>query len=140
MIKAESGTNLMVRLKDGERLPDALLELDNRAAAIVAGIGMLRDVVMGYWDGQRYVEEPVDVPVELLSCQGNMAELDGKAVLHAHVVVGHKDMSTMGGHLIRATVQNTAELVLVALPGVRMERKLEATGLPGLYPTQGPGM
>ncbi len=139
MINAESGTNMMVRLKDGEQLPEALLGLETRAAAIVAGIGMLRDVVMGYWDGQRYVEEPLDVPVELLSLQGNIAELNGEAVLHAHVVVGREDMSTVGGHLIRATVHNTAELLLVALPGVRMERKAEPTGLPGLYPSQAPG-
>ncbi len=136
MIKAQSERTVMIRLQDGEQLPDVLLQLGTRGAAIVAGVGMLRNVVLGYWDGARYVEEPLDEPVELLSFQGNIGDLDDRPVVHAHVVVGRQDLSALGGHLLRATVHNTVELVLLALPGVHLVRKPEPSGLPGLYPSE----
>jgi len=135
MQRAQSEGKWIVRLQDGERLPDALLEY-GPGAAVVAGVGMLRDLVMGYWDGTRYMEEPVVEPVELLSFQGNIGELEGSPVVHAHVVVGKRDLRALGGHLLRATVHNTAELVILSLPGVRLERKPEPSGLPGLYPRE----
>ncbi len=135
MIEARSKHTVVVRLQDGEQLPDALKECGS-AAAVVAGVGMLRDVVLGYWDGERYVEEPVDEAVELLSFQGNIGQLEDSPVVHAHVVVGKRDLTALGGHLLRATVHNTAELVVLTLLGVRLERRPEPTGLPGLYPIE----
>jgi hypothetical protein len=134
MIKAESGNIVVVRLQDGERLPEALAGLDLKAAAIPSGIGMLRDLVLGYWKGEEYVEETVEEPVELLSFQGNIGERDGEPVVHAHVVGGKPGGAAIGGHLLGATVHNTAELVILRLPGIRMVRKPEPTGLAGLYP------
>ncbi|MFO8034826.1 MAG: DUF296 domain-containing protein [Candidatus Bipolaricaulota bacterium] len=136
MIKAQSENTVMVRLEDGERLPDVLLKMTVGGTAILAGVGMLRDVVLGYWDGERYVEEPLDEPVELLSFQGNIGDLDDRLVVHAHVVVGRRDLTALGGHLLRATAHNTVELVLLNLPGVRLVRKPEPSGLPGLYPSE----
>lgn len=134
MIKAESGNIVVVRLQDGERIPEALACLDLKAAAISCGVGMLRDLVQGFWDGQRYVEEPVEEPVELLSLQGNIGEREGETVVHVHVVGGMPGGAAIGGHLLSATVHNTAELVILRLPGIRMARRLEPTGLAGLYP------
>jgi len=134
MIQAKSGSTLVVRLQDGEGLPEGLTRLELGAAGVLSGIGMLRDVVLGYWDGTRYVEQPIAEPVELLSLQGNLGVYDGKPVLHAHVIVGHEDLSTQGGHLLSATVHNTAELFMALLPDVALERRMEPSGLPGLHP------
>lgn len=101
---------------------------------MVAGIGMLRDLVLGYWDGQKYVEERIAEPVELLALQGNHGDEGGKPVLHAHVVAGREGGEAIGGHLLSATVHNTAEVVLLRLPGVRLARRRDATGLLALYP------
>ncbi len=136
MIKAKSDDSVVLRLQDGERVPDALLQLGTTSAAVVAGVGMLRDVVLGYWDGDRYVEEPLDEAVELLSLQGNIGHLNERPVVHAHVVVGRRDLSALGGHLLRATVHNTLEVIVLTLPGVRLERRPEPSGLPGLYPSE----
>lgn len=136
MISVQTRRTVVLRLKDGEKLPDMLLQLGTNSAAIVAGVGMLREVVLGYWDGEQYVDEPLEEPVELLSFQGNIGSLHDRPLVHAHVVVGKRNLSALGGHLLRATVHNTAELVLLTLPGVRLERKPEPSGLPGLYPTE----
>lgn len=134
MIKANAGSTVVVRCLDGERFPDAFLGLGLTAAGLIAGIGMLRDLVLGYWDGEKYVEERIEEPVELLSLQGNIGDQDGKPVVHAHIVVGHRDGQTVGGHLLAATVHNTVELILLPLSGVRMARRRDPTGLLGLHP------
>lgn len=133
MLKAQSGENLMVRLQDGERLPEALREL-GAFGVVVCGVGMLRDVVLGFWDGKGYREERIAEPVELLSLQGNIGEGPEGVVVHLHVVVGREGGEALGGHLLSATVHNTAELAVLGLPGVRLLRRPEPTGLLGLYP------
>jgi uncharacterized protein len=50
--------------------------------------------------------------VELLSLAGDVALSDGEPVIHAHVVVGCRDTTTRGGHLIDATVRPTLELII----------------------------
>ncbi len=134
MLKADAGSVVVVRCQDGERLPEALLRAEFVPAGIVAGIGMVRDLVLGYWDGERYVEEKIGEALELLSLQGNLGDEEGKPVLHAHVVAGRKGGEAIGGHLLSATVHNTAEIVFLRLPGVRLARRRDPGGLLGLYP------
>ncbi|RLE29710.1 DNA-binding protein [Candidatus Acetothermia bacterium] len=134
MIKAERGDVVVVRFQDGEQLPEGLERLGLKSAAILGGVGMLRDLVLAYWDGERYLEEPVEEPVELLSLQGNIGDREGEVVVHVHVVAGKRGGAAVGGHLRSATVHNTAELVLLKLTGIRMARKPEPTGLVGLHP------
>ncbi|MCS7216920.1 MAG: DUF296 domain-containing protein [Candidatus Bipolaricaulota bacterium] len=133
MLKAQSGANFVVRLQDGERLPDALREL-GAFGVVACGVGMLRDVVFGFWDGKGYREERISEPVELLSLQGNVGEGPEGVVVHLHVVVGKEGGAAWGGHLLSATVHNTAEVLVVGVPGVRLRRRPEPTGLLGLYP------
>ncbi|MGB9757374.1 MAG: PPC domain-containing DNA-binding protein [Candidatus Bipolaricaulaceae bacterium] len=133
MLKAKSGANLVVRLQDGEKLPDALRDL-GAFGMVACGVGMLRDLVFGFWDGKRYREERVSEPVELLSLQGNIGEGPEGVVVHLHVVVGREGGAALGGHLLSATVHNTAEILVVEVPGVRLRRRPEPTGLLGLYP------
>ena len=134
MIKAKSGEFWVIRFQDGEKLPQGLADLGFKSAALLGAVGMLRDLVLAYWDGEKYVEEPVDEPVELLSFQGNIGEKDGEIVVHAHVVGGKRGGAAVGGHLLSATVHNTVELIVRELPGVRLLRKPEPSGLAGLYP------
>jgi len=134
MIKAKSGEFWVIRFQDGEKLPQGLADLGIRSAALLGAVGMLRDLVLAYWDGKKYVQEPVEEPVELLSFQGNIGEKDGEIVVHAHVVGGKQGGAAVGGHLLSATVHNTVELIVRELPGVRLLRKLEPSGLAGLYP------
>ncbi len=133
MIKAKSGAVYVVRLQDGEELPAALGGVAN-PGAVVCGVGMLREVALGYWEAGQYLEERISEPVELLSLQGNVGEGPQGVVVHLHVVVGRKGGVALGGHLLSARVYNTAEVVVLGLPGVKLWRKPEPTGLLGLYP------
>jgi predicted DNA-binding protein with PD1-like motif len=37
--------------------------------------------------------------------------------VHVHAVLGRRDGSTVGGHLLQATVQPTLEVLLIESPG-----------------------
>jgi predicted DNA-binding protein with PD1-like motif len=65
---------------------------------------------------------------------GNIAEsLDGP-VVHAHLVVGRSDGTAHGGHLMRAIVRPTLEVIVSETPA-RLRRRLDpATGLPLIDP------
>jgi len=135
MIEARSAHEWVVRFQDGEDLVDALRTLGCDSALILTGIGMVRDVELGYWNGKEYEVHAHAAPAELISVQGNLA-LDETSVqiVHAHVSLSELDGSVHGGHLIRATAHKTVEMALLQLEGIALERKLESNGLVGLFP------
>jgi predicted DNA-binding protein with PD1-like motif len=95
-------------------------------AARFTAIGAFRDVGLGYFDWQtkKYLRNQVDDQVEVVSLTGDIA-LDGeKPVVHAHVVIGKRDGSAMGGHLLEAHVRPTLELILEKSPA-HLQKKLD---------------
>jgi len=134
MIEARSGDGLMVRLKDGEELTASLASLKVDSGVILNGVGMLRALELGFFTGSGYDIERIDEPVELLSLQGNFARKDEKGVVHCHAAVARRGGVALGGHVMRATVHNTAEIYIYRLSGIRLERRPEESGLAGLYP------
>jgi predicted DNA-binding protein with PD1-like motif len=101
-------------------------------SAHFTAIGAFRDAVLAYfdWQSKEYKDLPVDEQVEVLTLAGDVAwKDDGEPVVHAHVVVGRSDGSTRGGHMRKAHVRPTLEVILVEYPK-HLERKHDpATGL-----------
>jgi hypothetical protein len=84
------------------------------AAAHFTAIGAFSDTGLGYFDWQKkdYLKNQVNEQVEVVSLIGDIALDGGEPKIHAHVVVGKRDGTTMGGHLLDAHVRPTLELVL----------------------------
>lgn len=102
-------------------------------AARFTAIGAFSDAVVAFFDLQskRYEHIPVREQVEVLSLIGDVAlDEKGEPKLHAHVVLGRRDGSTCGGHLIEARVQPTLEVMLTEPPSWLRRRVDAATGLP----------
>jgi predicted DNA-binding protein with PD1-like motif len=56
-------------------------------------------------DAQAYVEIEVSEQAEVLSLLGDVAlDPESKPTVHAHAVMGLRDGSTRGGHLLEARV------------------------------------
>jgi len=132
MIKVESGDDLIVKLEDGEDLLESLADL-GVDSGIVWGIGMLREVRLGYWTSSEYEEQRIAEPLELLSLQCNLSRKDGKPFPHCHVVLMKRDRTVVGGHLLAGTVNLGNELYIKKLSGITLERRREPSGLFGLY-------
>ena len=119
--------------KDDEVVP--ILERFAKEHALSASrfsaIGAFHGAVLGYFDWERkgYERIPVNEQVEVLSLNGDIA-LDGEQPkVHAHVVLGRRDGTTIGGHLLQATVRPTLEVLLVESPGYLRKTCDPETGL-----------
>lgn len=112
------------------RILDFAREL-NVSGASFTGIGALSEVTLGYFDPEqkKYLEISIREQVEVLSLAGNIALKDGEPKLHAHIVVGKRDGSAHGGHLLRGKVWPTLELVLQETPGYLRRSLDDETGL-----------
>lgn len=90
-------------------------------------IGAFEKSVIAYWnrDTKRYEDIAVDEQVEVLALSGNV----NRTKLHAHVVLGKRDGSTIGGHLKSGIVFPTLELWLTPLAHELVRKRDEATGL-----------
>ena len=96
------------------------------------GIGAFAEATLGYYDleAQEYDEIPVDGQVEVLVLAGDVTlDEQGGRMVHGHVVCGRRDGSTVGGHLLRAVVRPTLELVVTTGPAHLPRRHDPATGL-----------
>jgi predicted DNA-binding protein with PD1-like motif len=92
----------------------------NIKAARLSAIGAFSEVVLGYfdWEKKEYQRIPVREQVEVLSLLGDIAlGEDGKPKLHAHIVLGKRDGTAHGGHLLEGRVRPTLEVLLMQSPG-----------------------
>jgi predicted DNA-binding protein with PD1-like motif len=92
---------------------------ENLSASRFTAIGAFSSVVLGYfdWEKKDYTRNPIDDQVEVLALVGDVALADRAPKLHAHVVVGLRDGSARGGHLLEARVRPTLEVILTESPG-----------------------
>ena len=104
---------------------------NNLNASRFSAIGALQGAVLGYfdWDRKDYDRIPVNEQVEVLSINGDIALDQGQPKVHAHAVLGRRDGSTVGGHLLQATVRPTLEVLLVESPGYLRKTCDPETGL-----------
>lgn len=102
----------------------------NFGAAHFTAIGAFSSAVLAYfdWEKKGYVKIPLDEQVEVVVLTGDMAWKDDKPAVHAHAVLGRRDGSTRGGHLISARVRPTLE-VMVSVGGALKKRIDPESGL-----------
>src|ERR1700744_4220710 len=82
-------------------------------------IGALSKVELGWfdWETKKYkTAVELEEQVELLSLIGDVALKDNEPQVHAHLVIGRKDGTAHGGHLLSATVRPTSDIVLTESP------------------------
>ena len=103
-------------------------ELD---AAEFTAIGAFSRAVVAFFDleEKEYQPIPVDEQVEVLSIVGHVTLEPGGRNVHVHAVLGKRDGTAVGGHLLEGHVRPTLELVLTESPAHLRRSKDDATGL-----------
>jgi predicted DNA-binding protein with PD1-like motif len=89
------------------------------SSASFKAIGALSFAKLGWfnWESKQYEPSVVlNEQLELLSLIGDVASKDGEPQVHAHAIVGKRDGTAHGGHLLEARVRPTCELVLTESP------------------------
>lgn len=134
LINDEREKTFVLVFETGDEVTAGLLDFAKQhklAAAHFTAIGAFQDLTLGYFDWQRkeYEKIPVREQVEVLSLVGNIVSTEKGPKLHAHVVVGKRDGSAHGGHLVDAHVRPTLEVMLVESPSHLQRRHDDASGL-----------
>ena len=115
---SENPTTFVLVFETGDELATGLSEFAKErglSGATFTAIGGLSSARLAWFNWESKSYEPsvtLDEQVELLSFIGNIALKDGEPVVHAHAVVGKKDGTAHGGHLLKARIRPTCELVL----------------------------
>ncbi len=108
------------------------------ASARITGIGGIEDATVGYMYRHEKAHRPIPInqQCEVLSMLGDIALYQGKPVVHIHMVVGFPDGSAHGGHLLKAHVWPTMEIIVTEYANA-MHKKLDAeTGMAFIDPSE----
>ncbi len=117
-------------LETGEEVVSQLQRFakeNDLAASRFTAIGAFSSATLAYfnWDQKDYEKIAVNEQVEVLSLIGDVVMQDGESKSHTHVVVGKRDGSAHGGHLLQAYVRPTLEIILTESPAY-LKRSFDA--------------
>lgn len=106
------------------------------AAGSLTGIGAFGSASLSLFDpvAKAHVPIPVTEHAEVLGLTGNIALKDDRPSVHAHVVLGRRDGTTVGGHLQQAQVRPALEVFVTAYPAALSRRLDKDLGLPVIEP------
>jgi len=95
-------------------------------SAHFTAIGALNGATVGWFDPQRkmYKKIPINGQHEVIGMSGDIALYQGKPVVHTHMLVGGPDGTTRGGHVLKAYVSPTLE-VMVTVDPLTMQKRLD---------------
>src|SRR5689334_12473823 len=111
--EAHGQRTFAVIFQTGDEVVGGLTELAKQhqlSASQFTAIGAFSDVVLAYfdWPSREYQKLPFHEQAEVLTLAGDISRDEkGAPKVHAHVVLGRRDGSTRGGHLIEAHVRPT---------------------------------
>ena len=117
---------IIVRMNRGEELLEQLEKValaENVKLAEVSTLGATDDFTVGVYDlaEKRYHANSFQGAFEIASLTGTITVMDGKYYAHIHMVAGDDKGRAFGGHLNRAVISCTCEMVIRVIEG-RVER------------------
>lgn len=125
----------IVRLERGEELVTSLKGLCREAdirLGEISGIGATNDCELGVYDvkEQKYYKNSFQGAYEITALAGNITRMDDdEPYLHLHATLGDREGQAFAGHLNRAVISATAELIIRTIPGEVDRFKDDDTGL-----------
>ena len=124
----------LVRLDRGEEILEqvkALAVKEGIHLASVQALGAVNDVTVGvfYTAEKEYHANSFQGDMEIVSLTGTITAMDGQPYLHLHMSAGDAQGHVVGGHLNRAVVSATCEMVVTEINGEVGRKFSEEIGL-----------
>jgi predicted DNA-binding protein with PD1-like motif len=124
--------SFILKLSDGERFPDSILdkmEGIKRMYVIECALGMARDIEIGHYSKEKgYEKIVIKDEMEVLYLNGFFHPYTDPK-FHIHGVFGDKEGNVKGGHLFGFTVCNVLEIILQVSPFSPKRKEDKNTGL-----------
>ena len=113
---------IVLRIDRGEEILEQLKAVclkENVKLASVSGIGAINDLTSGVWDVERkeYFSNHFTGVYEVANLVGTITTMNGEYYAHIHISAGDAQGHMVGGHLNRAVVSATSEIVLHLIDG-----------------------
>lgn len=116
------GSDILVRIDKGGEILESMLSVcakENVKLVTVSALGAIDNFEIGLFatDTKEYHKSLFVGDHEILSLTGTVSTMDGKPYAHIHLAAGNRDNEVFGGHLNRAVVSATCEMVLHVIEG-----------------------
>ena len=128
------GQTVYLRIDKGEEITEQLKEMALRESIRLAGVsalGAVNDFTVGVFrtETKQYEANRFRGDHEIVSLTGTITTMNGEYYAHLHMSAGNEAGQVFGGHLNRAVVSATCEMVVQISEG-QVERAFdEASGL-----------
>ena len=134
---SKKGNNYTLCIEKGEKIIETLAGFAAKKGiknGFFSGIGGAHKAEIGFYDEnlKKYITKKYEGALEIVNITGNIAVMDGKQVIHAHITLGREDYSIVGGHLMEAVAAPVCEISLVKFDGEVRRELDEKTGLKSL--------
>lgn len=108
---------LFLRIDKDEEIIDCIkkvAENENIKSASISGIGATDDFEVGVFnlENKNYEKFSFKENHEINSLCGNITTFENKPYIHLHITCTNKDCRVVGGHLLKAKISITSEIVV----------------------------
>lgn len=128
------GNTYIVRLDKGEEILEQVRTLalkEGIRLASVQALGAVNDFTVGVFNTaeKKYYANSFQGSYEIVSLTGTIDTMGGEFYCHLHMSAGDGQGHVVGGHLNRAVVSATCEMVVTEIPGAVDRAFSEEIGL-----------
>lgn len=123
------GTTIIARLDKGEEILEKLKKIALREdikLASVSGLGAVNHFTAGLFnpDEKKYYSNEFNGNFEIVSLTGTINTMNDEFYCHIHMSAGNEKGEVFGGHLSKALISATCELVITIIGG-RVDRRFD---------------
>ena len=113
---------IIARIDKGEEILDRVKEIaikENIKLASVTALGAINDFTTGVFKTgeKKYYSNDFKGDYEIVSLNGTINTMNGEFYAHLHMSAGNDKGEVFGGHLNRAVVSATCEMVITVIDG-----------------------
>lgn len=125
---------IVARIDKGEEILEKIKEIaikENIKLANINALGAVGDFTVGVFKTKekKYYSNTFSGDFEIVSLTGTINTMDGEYYSHLHMSAGDSEGKVFGGHLNRAIVSATCEMIINIIDGQVDRYKDEEIGL-----------
>lgn len=114
---------IIARIDKGEEIIEQIKEIaikEEIKLASIQALGAVGQFTIGVFrtDEKQYLSNEFNGDFEIVSLTGTINTMDNKFYCHLHMSVGNEKGEVFGGHLNRAIVSATCEMVITIISGI----------------------
>ena len=115
-------STIIARIDKGEEILEKVKEIalkENIKLASISALGAVNDFTVGVFKTgeKKYYSNSFQGYFEITSLTGTINTMNGEFYIHIHMSAGNEKGEVFGGHLNRAVVSATCEMVITILGG-----------------------